>query len=124
MAILSLPLRNDVPGFEYEVELEGVAWRLEYTWNPREGLWHLDLRTAAGVDVLLGLPLVVDYPLLLTYRSLLTLPPGEFFMVDLEGLGEEAGRDTLGTRFQLLYYDAAEVAAGRVAIAAAREAAV
>lgn len=112
MAVLSMPLRSDVPAFEYEIELEGSTWRLGYVWNARASLWHMDVKAQDGTPLLLGLPLVVDFPLLLTYRSLLALPPGEFFLVDLETTGEEAGRDTLGTRFLLLYYDAATVAAG------------
>lgn len=122
MAILSMPLRQDVPAFEYEIELEGRTWRLGFVWNTRAALWHMDVKAQDGTTLLLGLPLVVDFPLLLTYRSMLTLPPGEFFLVDLETKGEEAGRDNLGTRFLLLYYDAATVAAGAAAQAAAREA--
>lgn len=110
MQPLSLPLRQDVPAFSYTVDLDGKAYQLSFMWNGRESLWHLGIATAAGAVVLLGLPLAVDFPLLFSMRSNKALPPGEFIVVDLEGSGGSPGRDNLGTRFEVLYYTAADMA--------------
>lgn len=109
MAELQLYVRSDVPAFEYDVDLEGRTYHLALYWNPRAELWHMNIFTDARVPLVLGLPLVSNFPLLLSYRSILELPPGEMVMVDLAGEGASATRDNLGTRVQLLYYESATV---------------
>jgi hypothetical protein len=109
--ILSLYLRNDVPEFSYVVELEGASYLLTFKYNERATSWYLDIATREAVVLLYGLPLTTGFPLLFSHRSRAGLPPGEFIVVDLEGKSERPGRTTLGTRFQVLYYSAAEMAA-------------
>jgi hypothetical protein len=111
MAILTLPTRPIAPEFSYSIDLDGKTYRLAYRWNERATAWHLDIMTAAGAVLLRALPLAVNFPLLTGYRSRVELPPGELVVVDLEGRGENPGRDSLGQRFELLYYEVADYAA-------------
>lgn len=111
MAEQALYLRDDVEAFQYETELDGTTYQLTFSWNARAGQWYLDVRDASGGDLVLGLPLVVDFPLLQTYRSVEGLPPGELLVVDLEGRGGQPGLGEWNSRYQVLYYDTEAMAA-------------
>ena len=111
MAILTLPMRTTAPAFSYAIDLDRRSYQLAFQWNERAGVWLLDIATGAGVALLRGLPLVVNFPLLFSYRSRVDLPAGELVVVDLEGAEGNPGRDNMGQRFELLYYDAEAYAA-------------
>ena len=69
----------------------------------------MDLRTLDDEPVLLSARLVTNFPLL---RRVVrdNRPPGELFVLDLNGSGEEPTLEGFGTRFVLFYMDAADLA--------------
>ena len=67
----------------------------------------MDLLTIAGSDILSGVKLVTDFPLIGRYLSAVNKPPGEFYAVDTSGAGSPPERFDLGTdrRVRLRYVE-------------------
>jgi len=77
------PARNE-PDYRFRLALEGVPYRFRKIWNARAGHWVLDIYTDAREAIVLGIKLVVDYPLLSIYGDT-RLPPGELLALDPRG---------------------------------------
>lgn len=110
MAVLTLPVRTDEhPHYEFRTQLEGRTYAFELRWNSRAPAWYLTIKTADG-EVLVATKLVVGIPL--TARaSDRRLFPGELIAVDTSGGQKNPARGDLGNRVQVLYYEAADLAA-------------
>lgn len=103
-----VPLRNGLPFFDVQAQLDGVTYTLELRWNVRATAWFLNVLDEAEQNVFLaGLKLVANFPLAayVTGRS----PPGALVCVDTSGQGADPGLNDLGARHQLLYYSKAEL---------------
>lgn len=107
MAVIIVPTSASTPHFEQETELDGVAYRLTFDWNGREGAWYLTLATASGVVLRAGLRLVSNWPLLRKLRHE-SRPPGELLVLDERGVGITL--ENLGIDVVLAYVDAESVA--------------
>lgn len=110
MAISQLRIPTG-PASRQAVTLDGVTIGLRLWWNARAGRWIVDIEDASGAEVASGIGLALGVSLWARFGARSTLPPGALLAVDTSGAGLEAGRDDLGTRVLLLYYDAAELAA-------------
>ncbi|MBK6532609.1 MAG: hypothetical protein IPN17_28235 [Deltaproteobacteria bacterium] len=89
--------------------LDGVNFVLTFDWNQRMGRWALSLADSRGVAIRSGMILNVDVPLL---RGVVDTrrPRGELVVMDASGVGDlDPGFSDLGSRFLLLYLDAAEL---------------
>jgi hypothetical protein len=106
MATLRMPtiISVDAPWYEYETDLEGQTYALEFEWNDREGTWHLNIKDASGNLLAAGIRVVTGYPLL-AGRNDPRLPPGQIEAVDTTGAGQDPGRMDLGSRVKLLYVE-------------------
>lgn len=107
MAIVTLPMRPDLPNYGFQVDLEGVSYGFVFRWNDREGSWYFDLLDGEGVTLRAGVKLVLDFPLFLSIASA-RRPPGQLFAVDTSNTGAEPGAHDLGVRIQLVYYESSE----------------
>jgi hypothetical protein len=109
MATLEIPINPVYPSQIMSVVLDGVSYRLRVYYNYRQHIWIMDLLTNAGNDILSGVKLVPDFPLIRRYESAERRPPGEFYAVDTSGTGTPPGRFDLGTRrrVRLRYVEAA-----------------
>lgn len=112
MAIL-IPIPIPVtPHHTIQVELDGVTFTLAFRWNGRAEAWFFSLMDAEEQPLAMGRRLVLDFPLLARFRrNRASLPAGQFVAVDTANTGVEAGLQDLGTRVQVLYIPAAELAA-------------
>ena len=102
MAYIELPVRSDIPAYDFQAELEGTLFGFNLQWNERGQFWSLDLADANGVTLLNGLKLVTGYPLLIQYRNR-NLPRGEILCVDTSGENKSPGIDDFGTRILMVY---------------------
>lgn len=93
------------------VTLDGVRVSLRVWWNARVQRWLLDVATGAGEPIASGLALVTGRSLLSRFGLRDDLPPGVLTALDTANTGLEAGRDDLGTRVRLYYYDTDELVA-------------
>ncbi len=110
MSAFTIPcLPGGVAHWTQSTALDGVDFILTFDWNQRMGRWSLTLATGQGVVLRAGVVLNVGTLLL---RGLTTpgRPAGELVVVDTLGRGDiEPGFADLGARFELVYFDAAEV---------------
>lgn len=108
MATLLLPVRHDVPYSDFEVELEGRSYTFETRWNERAGAWFLTVKDTAGVVLVAGRKMVLGAGLLGRSPDA-RLPPGGLLLVDTSGTEIDPGRDDLGERVVLAYYESTGV---------------
>lgn len=109
---------EQLPVYDYTVDLEDVIYRVRLVYRERQDSWYLDLFDAADEPLLTGKRLSANTALLAPYQ-IAGLPPGELMLVDVEAADDqaaiEATFDSLGYRHQLFYYDVADLPAAAVA---------
>jgi hypothetical protein len=110
MTVHTIPIRNDVEHHEFQVELDGVLFTLEFRWNARAEGWFASLFDGEGEELARGMRVVVDLPLFARMKDE-RWPAGFLFVQDTTGRHRDPGRYELGSSAVLLYADAAEVAA-------------
>lgn len=108
---VTLQLLADTPFFEVDSQLDGTLYRFTFRWNARNAQWSFDLTDADGDPIVLGVAVVVDFPLMHRAMHDPRMPPGALFAVDTANTQTDPGLDDLGPerRVQLLYFTAAEL---------------
>lgn len=109
MALWRIPTQP-YPTTTQQSELDGTTYNFRFRWSERGGCWHMDMHTLDDEVVVLSARLVTGWPLLRRVQRP-TRPPGELYMRDLTGKGEEPTFEEFGTRFVLYYVDAETLAA-------------
>lgn len=61
--ITELPLYTDRM-YRYGAPIEGQQKQFTFYWNDRTSQWHMDIRNEDQTVVVLGVPLVAQYPML------------------------------------------------------------
>lgn len=78
MVIIDMMDAND---FITSTILDTESYKLRFSWNS-EGFWTMDFRDSGGRDILRGIKVVANFPLLKQYRRLSNdLPHGELMAV-------------------------------------------
>lgn len=96
------------PGYEYDIDLSGVTYRLRLYWRERTQRWYLDLADAGGAPLFLGVQLVIDFALGIKHRG--RRPEDGFLaLVDVEGTGEPCTYEDLGRRCRLCWVTSDEI---------------
>lgn len=106
---VTIPLRTDaVYHYDLQVVLDGAVFTLELRWNTRDEAWYMDLRTEAGDPILTSVKVVVDWPL--AGRCVdARRPAGALFAIDTSSERRDPGKDDLGSRVILVYFESAEL---------------
>lgn len=101
--------------YEFDIELAGEVWHLKFSWNAREEAWYMDIQTQNQVDIISGIKMVINYPLLNQYIAY-NLPEGNFILWDLEQNPSTGGVtfDNFGKRYQLIFLSNEELTSGEV----------
>lgn len=102
---LSLPLDPEIEADDFTISLDGGVYRFRFTWNSRAQAWVMDVLTEAEEPIVSGVRVVVNFPILDQFEDS-RLPPGKLIVVDTGGTGEEPGRNDLGARVQIVYFEA------------------
>ena len=105
MAIIELPVRGDLPSFEFKIELEGVVYTLKFRWNERMARWLFSIANEVGQDIVAGLPVQTDVDIKGRFKGS-TLPPGLFLSLDETGAQRNPDRETFGEEVKFLYEEA------------------
>lgn len=108
--ILNIPVQSGQAAWVQTNTLDGVTYQLSFVWNARAGAWYLSIADASGVDLLTGIKLVSNRPLLQRFRWIVGLPPGEISAVSFDGSIDYAQYTDLGVSVLVYYFDASEVA--------------
>ena len=118
---------RDANDFVQTVVLEKENCKLHIAWNEEAYGWFVDVRDMSGNDLVQGIAMVPNLPLLNQYRRVSGLPPGELMavVVDADGkYNQTIGReDFLNGKFTLVYITEDEVDAIGDAMEAAIQAA-
>jgi hypothetical protein len=95
--------------FDVQATLDGATYTLEFRWNVRLGAWFLAILDETGsTPIQTGIRLVANWRL--GSANVALQPPGSLFAHDTSGQGLDPGFEDLGTRVQLVYLTAAEMA--------------
>lgn len=100
MAIIEIPLRNDVFYYDFTKELEGVVYNFRLQYNLRADSWTLDF-----VDIVNGIRLAGGQDLLKQFHHL-DVPPGRLEVIDRDGMFHEPDKTNIGDRVILQYTEA------------------
>jgi len=105
MAFLEIPTNSDSEHFDFEIDLEGVVFTLEFSYNKRRDIWVMTIIDSSENILLGNIPLLTNIPLTDQYVDE-ELPPGRFILLDETGENRDASRNNLGSTIKL-YYDEA-----------------
>lgn len=102
MAFLEIPIRSDIPAYNFQINLEGIIYTLGFRYNSRLERWVMDVKDVDEVALVTGVPLLYGIPLLDRYKNP-ALPPGTFILIDETNAERNPTRDGLGEDYKLLY---------------------
>lgn len=104
---LTIPTSPDDPFYTQTSELDGVDYILIFRYNQREKCFYLSLQTSEEIEIVSGLKLVCDVPLLAFHRNANT-PAGELFIFSAETNTDppDIGELGEGKRCTLVYFPA------------------
>ena len=109
MAVQEIPVTSDPQAYEFTITLDGTPYLLRFYFNRRRGTWHFSIKTQDGVDIVNGIPIFVNWPVLDRFKDT-RLPPGTFLAVDSTSQGLDPGQEDFGTRVKFLYIEENTVA--------------
>ena len=107
MSFLTLPVDSESESYVFQVDLDGSIHALRFDYNTRMDRWVMGLQDLQGNVVLGGVPVQIDWDLLLQYLGRAEFPPGRFVAVDESGQGRDPTRDIFGVEVKLFYEEAA-----------------
>ena len=109
MATLVLPIRSDYKAYDFQVDLEGIIYTLDFGFNTRSSRWYMSIYDQAKENLLIGdIPVLINIPLHDQYIDE-NLPPGRFIALDETGNNKEATVDNFGTDIKLFYQESGDV---------------
>lgn len=104
---LILSAGSDAPHYDFSATLEGRLFTFELRWNERSGAWFLSLFEANGAPIFSGRRVVIGTNLLGRSADA-RLPRGTLLAYDTSDANRDAGREDLGGRVQILYWESTE----------------
>lgn len=94
--------------FSQRVELDGVNYLLDFSYNQRADCFFLTVNDENGTYLLGPIKIVSNWPLLRWHRYQPGLPPGELWAIStLENI-DVPGLATFGSDVGFYYYDSTE----------------
>jgi hypothetical protein len=103
MAVLAIDNKTSLLNYEQLVQLDGVEYLLRFQWLEREMAWYMQFLDQDGVELAVGVRIVVDYPFLRRFKDP-RLPPGTLIALDTSLQRKEIeASDELGDRVKLVY---------------------
>lgn len=102
--ILQIPVRNDLPAYEFRISLDGSVYIMSFRYNNRMDRWIMDLMTGEGEPIMMGIVILVNTSLLGKSRAE-GLPPSLLFAINLVNENENPSRKDLGENVLLLYQE-------------------
>lgn len=98
------------PHHSLQVELDGVTYTLDIRWNERDLAWYVELQDAEEQRLVAPRKVVLGFPLFARFYTNPLVPKGQFMAVDTSNTDQEPTLADLGSRVQLVYVTAAEIA--------------
>jgi len=111
MAIDLIPTSTTLPYYEFEVELDGVEFKLEFRYNDRDSSWYMTVLDSQDALLRAGIRVVLNWSLLRLWADV-TAPDGALQTVNEGKVLLPPTLNQLGAEVLLTYLDAAELAGG------------
>ncbi len=104
-----IPLSQVESNYPLMVTMDDVDFILYLLWNERDGHWFMTIRDSAGSDIVSGVKVVVNIPLVV-HETDGRIFPGQLWAIDTTGSETDPGLRDFGTRVKLIYVDLASTA--------------
>ena len=104
-----LPIRNDIPSYDFTIEFESFNYLFEFRFNTRMGRWIMNINDENENPIWVGIPVLVDQDL--TTFTFEGLPPGALICIDDTGEQRQPNKELFSTGLKLFYASQAEVEA-------------
>jgi hypothetical protein len=104
MSFFLLPLRNDLPRYQFTITLSGSIFSLSIYYNVRMSRWIMDVQDPSGNPILTGVALLINRNLTGQYRTL-AIPVGTFFCTDDTNQDTQPTLLSFGTDHSAWYSD-------------------
>lgn len=98
-----IPTITEISAYQFQITLDGKIYIFVFRWNSVSEYWTFDILDFASTPIVVGIKLVINFPLIKRYASDL-LPPGELIAVDPSGSLDRIGRYDLGDNLAKLIY--------------------
>ncbi|RYF12579.1 MAG: hypothetical protein EOO40_00920 [Deltaproteobacteria bacterium] len=105
MALLTVPLSQDLPYYTFATALDGITYNLQVAYNVRSDRWYLDIADVIGAPLVTGIALLVNRDLLQPYRAY-PVPAGYLVVIDNTGNDNQPGKTAFLTTHTLYYLEA------------------
>lgn len=102
MAYIKLPLRADLPAYEYQITLEDKILFFDFNWNARIGKWFLTIKDENQAEIVKGIKLLASVDLFGRFKDT-RLPLGTLYILDTANENKDPGIEDLGRRHIMLY---------------------
>ena len=109
MAIERIPADSSAPYYEIEIELDGVEFKLEFSFNDRDDAWYMTISSTDDTLLRAGIRIVNEWVLLRLWAEA-TRPEGEIVSVNQGEVLDPPTLEQLGEEVVLTYLDADEIA--------------
>lgn len=103
MATFRLPTSQTLPNYRYEVDMDGVTFRMSFKYNSRDEAWYMTILSAGGVVLRAGIKVVSEWLLLRLWQDTNNRPAGEIITINLAEEIAKPGLEQLGVDTALLY---------------------
>ena len=102
MAFLTMPIRNDIPAYREQVELEGTLFFFDFRYSERSERWYMDILDVDENIILAGIKMLINLPLIYRFVGE-NLPKGDFICIDESGNNNQPDRSNWAGDVILLY---------------------
>ena len=108
MAYLIIPVRTDLPAYEFSLSLEGVNYFFSFEWNERGQFWTMDILDQDQNYLVAGVRMVNGVDLLSRFKNT-KLPLGILSIFDTSSKGRDPSFFNFGTEVILFYRESTTV---------------
>lgn len=99
----------DANSFVESVVMDNVAYKIRVNWNDNVGKWFIDVCDDKNRDIVCGMSVVPNFPLLNQYKRVLDLPRGELMAIVTDGGCDIGRKDFVNGRAVLVYMSEEEL---------------
>lgn len=96
-----LPVRNDIPAYNFTIELDSSTYFFEFRFNSRMDRWIMDINDENEEPVFVGIPVLVNQQL--NKFDFPGIPPGSLFSMDDTGQQRQPNKELFSTGLKLFY---------------------
>jgi len=104
MAILKIPIRNDIPAYTLSIGLEGTTFVLSFRYTERTSRWMMDILDVSEVPIVEGVVLLVNLNLTSRFKDS-RMPKGYFLLADESGNNAQPNRLNFSNDVNLFYVE-------------------